>query len=69
MSEAVGFASFAGGVDSLLTQFSLASRLRDWGIARADLSRMVTAVTGNVENDPVRAANAAHLLAIYEDAH
>jgi alcohol dehydrogenase class IV len=59
-----GEGSTAGTVDRLRDGLDLRIRLRDTGVDQDDLPRLVTAVTGSVENDPGAHGGPEAMLAI-----
>ena len=69
LSQALGTSSVGEAVGEFLDRAGLASRLRDHGVARADLGLLLEGVSGNLDNDPRPGVDAEYLQVLYEESY
>ncbi|WP_030896038.1 iron-containing alcohol dehydrogenase [Streptomyces sp. NRRL S-474] len=68
VAELLGGDTVHDAVGGLLASAGLAARLRDCGVAKDDLDRLVEGVTGNLDNDPAGQVNREYLFTLYAEA-
>lgn len=69
LASALGAPSLREAVGEFLDRAGLASRLRDHGVTRADLGRLLDGVSGNLDNDPRPEVDREYLRGLYEEAY
>lgn len=68
VAELMGGDTVHDAVGGLLASAGLAARLRDCGVARGDLDRLVDGVTGNLGNDPAGQVDRDYLFTLYAES-